>query len=111
MKVAEANTNLPTHAYQVLADSIGVGKPNATLMSDIMSITGIDDRRQLYYMIEILINNYGYVILASRRGQHKGYYYPSNDHEFNDGIRPLRSTVDSTNKRKRNVVKNYKNMR
>ena len=42
-----------------------------------MILANIRDNRQAYLIIEELINKYGYVIVASRRGKHRGYYYPA----------------------------------
>ena len=43
-----------------MADSIRVGKSSATLLSDIMSIADIKDRRTAYQIIEELIVKHGY---------------------------------------------------
>lgn len=98
--------NLP-EKHKVVADSIRVGKENATLLSDIMIIADIDDRRQAHTIIEQLINNYGYVIGANRTGKFKGYYKPANDREFLEIASTFKKTVNSMNKRYNNLLINY----
>lgn len=92
--------------YKVVADSIRVGKENATLLSDIMIIAQIDDRRQAHQIIESLINDYGYVIGASRNNP-KGYYIPANEREFVEIIGTFKRTINSMDNRYKNLINNY----
>ena len=93
--------------YRIVAESIRVGKRNATLLSDIMMIADIKDRRQAYIIIEDLINKYGYVIGASKKGKHRGYYIPANEKEFKEVAEHFKLSVDSMNNRYMNLLKNY----
>jgi len=93
--------------HKVVADCIQIGKENATLLSDIMIIADINDRRQAHIIIEQLINDYGYVIGASRKGEHKGYYIPANDREFKEITDTFKATVDSMKTRYKNLIRNY----
>lgn len=105
--VKEQKKALPVK-HKVVADIIRVGKENATLLSDIMILADIRDHRQAYLIIEELINKYGYVIVASRRGKHRGYYYPANEYEFKEAVKPFRSSVNSMQKRYNNLIRNFK---
>lgn len=96
--------------HKVVADCIRVGKENATLLSDIMMIADIDDRRQAHQIIESLINDYGFVIGANRTGKFKGYYKPANEKEFQEIADTFKKTVDSMNKRYNNLLNNYNNL-
>lgn len=102
--------NLPVK-YKVVADCIRVGKINAILLSDIMIIADIQDRRNAYIIIEELINKYGYVIGASKTGEYKGYFIPANDDEFSEVIHTFNQTIGSLNKRYENLLINYKEMK
>lgn len=101
------NLNDLPEKYKVVADSIRVGKENATLLSDIMILTDIRDRRQAHQIIESLINEFGYVIGASKSGKYKGYYIPANEREFQEVADHFKSVVDSMNKRYQNLLNNY----
>ena len=92
-----------------MADSIRVGKSNATLLSDIMSIADIKDRRTAYQIIEELIVKHGYPIVASRKGEHKGYYIPANQKELEEAKRTFKNAIDSMNNRYVCIVNNYEN--
>jgi len=100
------NENLP-EKYKTVAGLIRVGKENATLLSDIMSLADIQDRRQAYQIIEDLINKYGYVIGASKSGKYKGYYIPGNDKEFQEVATQFKQSITSMNKRYTNLLINY----
>jgi len=95
--------------HKVVADCIRVGKENATLLSDIMMIADIKDRRQAHIIIEQLINDYGYVIGASREGSFRGYYIPANKQEFKEIAGTFKRAIDSMDKRYENLLKNYQN--
>lgn len=107
MTMVKDKKSLPSHKYQVVVDCIRVGKPNAILLSDIMIIADIQDRRNAYSIIEELINKYGYVIGASKSGIHKGYYYPETDKEFNEVVHTFNKTIQSLKKRHDNLLINY----
>jgi len=94
--------------YRIVADSIRVGKQNAILLSDIMIIADIQDRRNGYLIIEELINKHGYVIGASKKGVHRGYYIPADEREFQEVARTFKQSVDSMHKRYRSLLDNYK---
>lgn len=96
-------------SYKNVASVIPVGKSNAILMKDIASITSISDNRNLYAIIENLIVNYGYPIVASRKGEHRGYFYPSNQRELEEAKTTLRNTINSLEKRYKSITVNYKN--
>lgn len=93
--------------HKIVAQSIRVGKENATLLSDICSIADINDKRQAYTIIEDLINKYGYTIVASRNGKHRGYFIPANDREFQEAIKTFKSEFSSMQKRYENLLNNY----
>lgn len=95
--------------HRVVADCIRVGRDNATLVSDICIIADIE-KRTVYKIISDLINNYGYVIVASRHGRYKGYFYPENEYEFKWAIRSFKSEFKSMKQRYENLVNNYKNI-
>lgn len=94
--------------YKVLADSIRVGKQNAILLDDLMIIAQISDKRSAYQIVEDLINKHGYVIGASKTGEHKGYYIPANEEEFNEVVYRFRNTINSMEKRHKNLLINFK---
>ena len=96
--------------YMAVARCIGVGKENAILMSDIMTIANIKDKRYAFTIIEKLINNHGLPIVASKKGTHRGYYYPTNDSEFISAITSLENGIESLRKRHSNLVDNYINI-
>lgn len=103
----KSNKKCLPEKHRIVADSIRVGKENATLLSDIMMIANIDDRRQAYIIIEQLINDYGYVIGASRKGTFRGYYKPANEREFEEIASTFKRSVDSTKKRYKSLINNY----
>lgn len=105
VKIKQKN-DLPER-YRVVANTIREGKHNATLLSDIMVVADIQDRRQAYSIIESLINNYGYPIVASRNGEYKGYYFPSDQREFEEAIKTFESNIKSMKKRHINLINNY----
>lgn len=105
--IQEREKHLPTEKHRIVAESIRVGRQNATLLSDIMSIAEIDDRRTAYQIIEDLINDYGYVIVASRSGKYKGYFYPANEMEFRKYAKTFKQSIDSMKKRYNNLINNY----
>jgi len=100
------NKNLPED-YRIVANCLRVGKSNAIRLSDIMDIADIKDRRYAYSIIERLINRYNLPIVASKRGEHKGYYYPADKDEFIEAITSLEKNIDSMNKRHNNLIENY----
>src|SRR5690625_4207783 len=93
--------------HRIVAQSIRVGKENATLLSDIMILADIKERRQAYQIIEDLINKHGYPIVASRSGDYRGYFIPANDKEFQEIVETFKTTIDSMNKRYENLLNNY----
>lgn len=98
--------NLP-ELHKTVGSLIRVGKENATLLSDIMSICGISDRRQAYQIIEDLIIKYGYPIVASKQGIYKGYYIPATTKEFEEAAATIRTTIESMKKRYTKLAENY----
>ena len=98
--------NLPVK-HKIVANLIRVGKENATLLNDIISIAELRDRRQAHIIIEELINDYGYVIGASKTGKYKGYYIPADEKEFKEIAGTFKRSVDSMNKRYKNLLSNY----
>lgn len=106
MKEVKKGPSLPK-THKIVAQSIRVGKENATLLSDIMSIANIDNQRTAYKIIQDLINKFGYVIVASRSGQHKGYFYPANEREFQRALRTFRAEYMSMIIRYNNLLTNY----
>lgn len=106
MEMVHEKKNLPKE-YMTVARCIRVGKENATLLSDIMRIANIKDRRYAYSIIERLINRYGLPIIASKKGEYKGYYYPANQSEFIEALTTLERNINSMNKRHDNLIENY----
>jgi len=106
MNVLLDNKNLHGD-YRIVANCLRVGKSNAIRLSDIMEIADIKDRRYAYSIIERLINRYNLPIVASKRGEHKGYYYPADKDEFIEAISSIERHIDSMNKRHDNLIKNY----
>lgn len=102
----EKSKNLP-EPHKTVASLIRVGKVNATLLSDIMSIAEIEDRRTAYKVIEDLINKHGYVIGASKSGEFKGYYIPANEAEFQEVVYSFKRTINSMKARYENLKNNY----
>lgn len=102
----EQEKNLP-EKYKIVANLIRVGKRNAIVLTDIMSLANISDRRQAYTIIENLINKHGYPIVASRKGKYRGYYYPANKSEFDEARETFESSIISMQKRYNNLIKNY----
>lgn len=98
--------NLPV-SYKVVADIIPVGKSNSILLRDISSITGIIDNRNLYEIIEQLIVKHGYPIVASRKGERRGYYLPADERELDEAKTTLGNTIKSLEKRYKSVIENY----
>lgn len=105
--VKKTQKNLP-ELHKTVGSLIRVGKENATLLSDIMSICGISDRRQAYQIIEDLIIKYGYPIVASKQGEYKGYFLPANTEEFQEAAATMRTTIESMKKRYNKLIENYK---
>lgn len=103
----EQEKNLP-EKYKIVANLIRVGKRNAIVLTDIMSLANISDRRQAYTIIENLINKHGYPIVASRKGKYRGYYYPANKKEFEEAKQTFKKAINSMDKRYKNLIKNYK---
>lgn len=106
MLSVEGNKNLP-HKHKIVAQSLRVGKENSMLLSDIMTIARIDERRKAYQIMEDLVNKHGYAICANRKGKHKGYFIPGNDDEFKEVAGQFKSSIDSMNKRYENLLINY----
>ena len=98
---------LPSN-HKTVAGILREGKTNATLMSDIMSIAGINDRRQMYQIIEELIVKYGYCIAGSKKGEYKGYYIISNKGELIETLNSLNSTIQSMMTRHKKLQENFK---
>jgi len=98
--------NLP-EPHKTVASLIRVGKENATLLSDIMSIAEIGERRIAARIIEDLINRHGYVIGASKSGKFKGYYIPANEKEFKEVIQSFKRTINAMEVRYKNLKSNY----
>lgn len=107
MQTGVVNKELPTR-YEVVADSIRVGKENAILLDDIMIIANIRDKRNAYIIIEQLIVKHGYPIVASRKGEFKGYYIPSNKDEFTEAKKTFKNSINSMNKRYLSLIENFK---
>lgn len=93
--------------HEIVAQSIREGKENATLLSDIMIIADIKDRRKAHQIIEDLINLHGYVIGASKHGENRGYYKPANEAEFNEIAGTFQQSIKSMRKRYKNLIINY----
>ncbi|HSH51420.1 MAG TPA: hypothetical protein VK982_06820, partial [Bacteroidales bacterium] len=75
--------NLPSK-YRAVASVLREGKERAILSQDIMKLADLKDKRQVHEIIEQLILKHGFVIGASRRGEHRGYYLISNYEEFKE---------------------------
>ena len=95
------------HSHRLVASTLREGKQNATLKSDIMSITGIKDSRQMYQIIEDLIIDHGYCIAGSKSGEHKGYYLITNKKELQETLRTINATAQSLLNRHKQLQKNY----
>lgn len=106
MTLCKQQKDLP-EKYKVLADSIRVGKENAILLDDLMIIADIQDKRSAYQIIEELIVKHGYVIGASKRGVHKGYYIPADEKEFKEVLHTFRSAITSMERRHKSLIKNF----
>lgn len=105
----EHKNTLP-EKYKVVADVIRVGKSNSTLLRDIMILADIDDRRQAYNIIEQLIVKYEYPIIASKKSEYRGYYYPANKDELEEARSTLNSSIVSLTKRHKALKENYKKL-
>lgn len=106
MSVTKPKDYLP-EKHRIVAESIREGIENATLLSDIMVVAGISERRHAHIIIEDLINHYGYVILANRKGQHRGYFVPKDDKEFQAVVSSFKSNISSMNRRYSNLLLNH----
>lgn len=93
--------------HKAVASILREGKENATLMSDIMSITGIKDSRQMYQIIEDLIIKYGYCIAGNKSGKFKGYYLIINKTELQETLRTMNATIQSMLNRHKQLEKNF----
>jgi len=107
-KETQKTKAFPSLKHRIVAESIRTGKHNATLLSDIMIIADIEDKRQAYTIIEELINDYGYVIGASKSGKYRGYYIPASRREFVEVASQFKQSINSMNKRYENLLNNYK---
>ncbi len=105
-KVSKYKSNLP-EKYQVVADNIRVGKENAIKLDDIIILADIEDKRHAYIIIEELIVKHGYPIVASRNGEYKGYFVPSNELEFDEARKTFKNSIDSMTKRYDSLVANF----
>lgn len=93
--------------YQMLADIIPFGKQNALNLDTIMKLCDIKEKRNAYEIIERLIVEHGYTILASRKGSFRGYFIPKNEQEFKENIKPFKQTINSMNKRHKALLDNF----
>jgi len=111
MTLCKENKNTLPVKHQIVGNLIRKGKENATLLSDIMIVADIQDRRNAYQIIEDLVVKHGYVIGGSKSGEFKGYYIPANDKEFNEIAHTFKNTIGSMNKRYTSLLSNYKAVR
>lgn len=102
----EINKSLPPK-YKAVVSALREGKENATLLSDIMMIADIQDRRQAYQIIEDLIIKYGYCIAGNKKGEFKGYYLITNKSELKETLGSLNTTIQSLMKRHKMLLLNY----
>lgn len=95
------------YRYKVFASLIPVGRENAEKLEDIMKLADVNDRRVAHEIVESLITEYGFVILASRRGKRKGYFIPTCEDEFRENIKPFSQTIMSMQKRELALRTNF----
>ena len=95
------------YRYKMLADTLPIGKQNAITLDNIMKLCGIKDKRNAYEIIENLIIEHGYVILANRKGKYRGYFIPANEKEFKESIIPFKQATASMNKRHSALLYNF----
>lgn len=95
------------HNYQQVISVLGIGKHKAITNERIRRITGIQDSRSIYQIIEDLINSYGYVIGASRHGEFKGYYLIENKQELKETLFSFTNQITSMTKRKASLQLNF----
>lgn len=95
------------HNYQQVVSVLGYGKYKAITNQRIRQITGIQDSRSIYQIIEDLINNYGYVIGASRQGKFKGYYLIENEQELKESLFSFNNQIASMQKRLASLQLNF----
>lgn len=107
----EKHKNTLPEKYKVVADSIQVGKENSILLSDIMIIADIEDRRQAYNIIQQLIVKYEYPIIASKKTNNRGYFYPANQYELEEARSTLNNSITSLKNRYNALLKNYEKLK
>ena|SRR5699024_2669173 len=95
------------YRYQMLADILPVGKQNAITLDTIMKLCDIKEKRNAYEIVERLIIEHGYVILASRKGEFKGYFIPENEAEFKENVKPFIQSIQSMNRRHNALLENF----
>ena len=96
--------------HERFANLLREGKEQATLMSDIMSVLNIQDRRQAYQIVEDLINKYHYPIGANRSGEHRGYFLISTEDELEEVVTVQRASVESEMKKIDNTIRNFRSI-
>lgn len=103
----EVHTKSLPEKYKAVVGVLREGRENATTTSTIMMLTGIKGKRDVYEIIEQLILKHGYVIGASRTGEHRGYFLITNHKEYTDTMNTRSAHIKSMIKRHKKMGENY----
>lgn len=97
------------HNYALLVSVLREGKENCLTSKEIIRRLGWKDneQRNVFHIVEQLVNKYGYLIGASRKGHKRGYYLIANDDEFFETAKTYNKQIQSMLNRLKNLQKNY----
>lgn len=110
METVKRKKDLPLN-YALVASVLREGKENSLTSTQIIQRLGWSDnsRRNVFHIINRLIEEHGYLIGSSRKGEHKGFFLISNHDEFMEtvrtGTKQAHSELRKINKLKENYIR------
>lgn len=107
MKTMEIEKNTLPENYKAVAACLRKGKAEAITSNDIVRLTPVTTKRDVYEIIEQLVIRHGYVIGASRTGEHKGYYIIETQSELAESLHSYNEQIQSMLRRHKKLRENY----
>lgn len=97
------------HNYALVVSVLREGKENAITSKEIIKRLGWKNhgQRNVFNIIKGLIEEYGYLIGSSRKGESRGYYLISNFAEFEETVIVAEKQANSELRKIRKLRENY----
>jgi hypothetical protein len=105
------NKKILPRNFSLVAAMLKEGKENAITTKEIIKRLGWkgNDQRNVFHIINRLIEEHGYLIGSSRKGESRGYYLISNIAELDETVKVAEKQANSELRKIRKLRENYLN--